>query len=229
MPANENKIRQVCVYCASSRACDELYFEAAENLGRELARNRIGIVYGGGGGGLMGRLADAALREGGCVTGILPHFMNDLEWGHRKLTELLLVEGMHERKRAMLDRADAVIALPGGCGTLEELFEAIAWKRLGLYLGPIVLVNVRGFFDPCIELLERCVDEKFMDQRHRDMWIIVSSSGEVVKALRNAPSWSARNRSFAVAGVARLEPVEEVANVSLRQKARISAPPSAAE
>lgn len=229
MSVNGNRIRQVCVYCASSRACDGLYFEAAEDLGRELARSHIGIVYGGGGGGLMGQLADAALREGGRVTGILPHFMNDLEWGHRKLTELVLVEGMHERKRAMLDRADAVIALPGGCGTLEELFEAITWKRLGLYLGPIVLVNVRGFFDPCVELLERCVDEKFMDQRHRAMWITVGNSGEVVKALRNAPSWSARNRSFAVTGAAPSGPLGELSGVSLKEETRVSAPGPAAE
>lgn len=197
---NGHRIRQVCVYCASSRECHDIYFEAAEDLGRELARHRIGIVYGGGGGGLMGRLADAALREGGHVTGILPQFMNDLEWGHRSLTELMLVESMHERKRAMLDRADAVVALPGGCGTLEELFEAITWKRLGLYLGPIVLVNVHGFFDPCVALLDRCVDESFMDQRHRAMWTVVSGSGEVVKALHGAPVWERDNRNFAVPG-----------------------------
>jgi uncharacterized protein (TIGR00730 family) len=197
---SSNSIRSVCVYCASSRVCDQVYFQAADLLGRELARNGIGLIYGGGGGGLMGCLADAVLREGGKVTGILPMFMDEMEWGHSRLTELILVSDMHERKRAMLDRADAVVALPGGCGTLEELFEAVAWKRLGLYLGPIALVNVRGFFDPCISLLDRCVEERFMDERHRSMWTVVDKPEAVVQALRNAPEWHAKNRSFAVRG-----------------------------
>lgn len=194
-------IRSVCVYCASSLACDQVYFRAAETLGRELARNGVRIIYGGGGGGLMGRLADTAMREGGRVTGVLPMFMDELEWGHGSLTELILVSDMHERKRTMLARADAVVALPGGCGTLEELFEAVAWKRLGLYLGPIALVNVQGFFDPCITLLERCVEERFMDERHRSMWIVVDKPEAVVQALEKAPEWHARNRSFAVRGL----------------------------
>ncbi len=201
MSANDNPIRQVCVYCASSRECDEVYFAAAEALGRELARKGIDIIYGGGAGGLMGRLADAALSEGGRIIGILPRFMDELEWGHQKLTELVLVNDMHERKRAMLERADAVVALPGGCGTLEELFEAITWKRLGLYFGPIVLVNVQGFFDPCIELLERCVAEKFMDGRHRSMWKVVESPHQVIEAVCNAPPWTEDCRSFAVPGL----------------------------
>jgi uncharacterized protein (TIGR00730 family) len=149
----------------------------------------------------MGRLADAVLREGGRVTGILPMFMDELEWGHTRLTELILVSDMHERKRAMIERADAVVALPGGCGTLEELFEAVAWKRLGLFLGPIVLVNVKGFFDPCIALLDRCVEERFMDERHRSMWVVANNPEDVVQALQMAPAWHARNRSFAVLGL----------------------------
>jgi uncharacterized protein (TIGR00730 family) len=196
-----NSIRSVCVYCASSRACDQAYFQAADTLGCELAQNGISLIYGGGGGGLMGCLADAVLREGGKVTGILPMFMDELEWGHTKLTELILVGDMHERKRTMLERADAVVALPGGCGTLEELFEAVAWKRLGLYLGPIALVNVRGFFDPCVSMLDRCVEERFMDERHRLMWTVVDRPEDVVLALENAPQWHAKNRSFAVRGL----------------------------
>jgi uncharacterized protein (TIGR00730 family) len=198
---SNHSIRSVCVYCASSRVCDPVYFRAAETLGCELARNGITVIYGGGGGGLMGRLADAALREGGRVTGILPMFMDELEWGHGSLTELILVSDMHERKRTMLASADAVVALPGGCGTLEELFEAVAWKRLGLYLGPIALVNVQGFFDPCISLLERCVEERFMDERHRSMWTVVDRPEAVLQALQNAPEWHAKNRSFAVRGL----------------------------
>ncbi len=197
---SSDKIQAVAVYCASSRECKPAYLHAAEQLGQELARHRITVVYGGGGGGLMGRVADGALSEGGRVVGILPRFMNQLEWGHRKITELVIVEDMHQRKQAMLCRADAVVALPGGCGTLEELFEAIAWKRLGLYLGPIVIVNTLSFYDPCLELLDRCVGERFMDHRHRSMWDVVSEPHEVIGAIRAAQRWDAANLDFAVPG-----------------------------
>src|SRR5579883_2136456 len=197
MSVNGNSIRQVCVYCASSRECEEAYFAAAETLGRELARKGITIIYGGGAGGLMGRLADAALSQGGRIIGILPRFMEELEWGHQKLTELVLVNDMHERKRAMLERADAVVALPGGCGTLEELFEAITWKRLGLFFGPVVLVNVNRFFDPCLQLLSSCVSEGFLDEKHAAMWSVAEEPESVAAALESAPPWPRTARSFA--------------------------------
>src|ERR1019366_1303004 len=190
-------IQTVTVYCASSEKSPALYLEAAERLGRALARSGLAIVYGGGSQGSMGRLAAGALGAGGKVVGVLPRFMDELEWGHRSLTELRVVDSMHERKQLMLELADAVVALPGGCGTLEELFEAITWKRLGLYLGPIVLVNVNGFFDSCIELLSRCVDERFMDERHRAMWSVVTEPEAVVEAIHAAPAWTAAARDFA--------------------------------
>jgi hypothetical protein len=145
----------------------------------------------------MGQLADAALAAGGKVVGVLPRFMYDLEWGHRGLTELRLVEDLHERKRLMIQEVDAVIALPGGSGTLEELFEAITWKRLGLYLNPIVLVNIRGFFNPCVELLSRCIEERFMDERHGTMWTLVERPEDVIEAIKTAPGWDSSARSFA--------------------------------
>lgn len=190
-------VQRVCVYCASSRQCDPAYHEAARELGKELAANNITIVYGGGLVGSMGAMANAALAHGGRVTGILPQFMYDLEWGHTGLTDLIVVNDIHERKRRMISDVDAVIALPGGCGTLEELFEAITWKRLGLYSGAIVLVNTRNFFAPCIELLNRCIDEHFMDPRHAAMWTVVDRPADVVEAIRQAPPWPAENRSFA--------------------------------
>jgi uncharacterized protein (TIGR00730 family) len=116
---------------------------------------------------LMGALADGALSRGGRITGVLPRFMNDLEWGHAGLTELHLVEDMHTRKHRLLSGSYAVVALPGGSGTLEELLEAITLKRLGLYFGPIVLVNTRHFFDPLLQLLASAIEERFMDERHR--------------------------------------------------------------
>lgn len=175
-----------------------MYHEAASRLGRALALGGCGIVYGGGALGSMGRLASAALANGGHVTGILPRFMDQLEWGHRSLTELRIVADIHERKRLMMELSDAVVALPGGCGTLEELFEAITWKRLGLYLKPIVLVNVNGFFDPCVQLLTRCIDDCFMDQRHAAMWSVVSEPEAVLEAIACAPPWSLETRNFAV-------------------------------
>ena len=189
---------RVCVYCASSRQSDAAYYEAAASLGRSLARRGVAIVYGGGAVGSMGALADAALAEGGKVVGVLPRFLYDLEWGHPRLTELRLVGDLHERKRLMIEEVDAIVALPGGSGTLEELMEAITWKRLGLHGHPIVLVNVRGFFDPLVALLERCIAERFMDSRHRAMWTVVGSADEVVEAIRTAPPWGPDARRFAL-------------------------------
>src|SRR5215471_6918440 len=190
-------IRTVCVYCASSSRTPQVYLDAATALGHTLASSGMRIVYGGSSLGSMGRMAEAALAAGGHVTGVLPGFMDELEWGHRSLSELRIVTDMHERKRTMLELADAVVALPGGCGTLEELFEAITWKRLGLFFGPVVLVNVNGFFDPCVALLERAVAERFMDERHRATWSVVSGPEDVVKTLRSTPEWPRDARGFA--------------------------------
>jgi uncharacterized protein (TIGR00730 family) len=190
-------VRTVCVYCASSSRTSQIYLDAASTLGRTLAAAGLRVVYGGGSLGSMGRMAEAALAGGAHVTGVLPKFMDDLEWGHRSLSELRLVDDMHQRKRAMLELSDAVVALPGGCGTLEELFEAITWKRLGLFFGPIVMVNVNGFFDPCVALLNRAVDERFMNERHREMWRVVAEPESVPEALRTTPEWARDARSFA--------------------------------
>ncbi|HEY6825140.1 MAG TPA: LOG family protein, partial [Steroidobacteraceae bacterium] len=131
------------------------------------------------------------------VVGILPRFMADLEWGHKGLTDLQLVEDLRTRKHMMLTLSQAAIALPGGSGTLEELLEAITLKRLGLYLNPILLVNTRGFFTPLLELLARAVEERFMDPRHLLMWQVVDAPDEVPAALANAPAWSVEARQFA--------------------------------
>ena len=189
--------RTVCVYCASSRLAHPDYRAAARRLGEVLADERVAIVYGGGAVGSMGALADGALARGGRVIGILPRFMADLEWGHKGLTDLQLVEDLRTRKHMMLTLSQAAIALPGGSGTLEELLEAITLKRLGLYLNPILLVNTRGYFAPLLQMLEAAVEEHFMDQRHRLMWQVVASPEEVPAALANAPAWSAEARAFA--------------------------------
>jgi uncharacterized protein (TIGR00730 family) len=198
LEASTVPIQSVCVYCASSERTPAIYHEAAARLGRHLAVEGIAVVYGGGASGSMGRVASAALAAGGTVTGVLPRFMDDLEWGHRSLSQLHIVDDMHQRKKLMLDLAQGVVALPGGCGTFEELFEAISWKRLGLFLGPIVLVNVAGFYQSCLELLERSITEGFMDVKHSAMWSVVSEPEEVASALRSAVPWTANARSFAV-------------------------------
>lgn len=191
-------IRTVCVYCSSSERTPPVYHDAASGLGRHLAGEGFAIVYGGGSTGSMGRVAEAALAAGGKVTGVMPRFMDELEWGHRSLTELHLVDDMHQRKRMMLELADAVVALPGGCGTFEELFEAISWKKLGLFLGPVILVNVNGYYDSGIELLQRSISEGFMDTKHAAMWSVVSEPEEVAPALKSAPRWFKDARSFAL-------------------------------
>ena len=195
--ASDVSERSVCVYCASSRISHPDYRAAAFRLGEVLAAASIAIIYGGGAVGSMGALADGALSKGGRVTGILPRFMADLEWGHPRVTDLQLVEDMRTRKHVMLTLSQAAIALPGGSGTLEELLEAITLKRLGLYLNPIVLVNTRGFFAPLLALLERAVEERFMDTRHLAMWQVVDTPDEVPAALATAPEWTADARSFA--------------------------------
>ncbi|WP_428102162.1 TIGR00730 family Rossman fold protein [Candidatus Rariloculus sp.] len=189
--------KTVCVYCASSRSCHREYHKAAYDLGRILAEQGFTIVYGGGGFGSMGAMADGAISRGGRIIGILPKFMQALEWGHNGLSELRLVEDLRERKHIMLAESQAVVALPGGSGTLEELLEAVTLKRLGIYLNPIVLVNTRGFFDPLVTLLHDAIGESFMDERHGEMWQVVTEPGGVPTALATAPAWSADARKFA--------------------------------
>jgi uncharacterized protein (TIGR00730 family) len=187
----------VCIYCASSRICAPEYHQAARRLGIVLAERGFTIVFGGGAVGSMGALADGALSRSGRIVGVLPRFMQELEWGHPGLSELRLVEDMRARKHLMLSESEAVIALPGGCGTMEELLEAVTLKRLGLYLNPIVLVNTRRFFDPLIALLSSAISEGFMDERHRAMWQVVDEPEEVPHALATAAPWTASAQKFA--------------------------------
>ncbi len=174
------------MYCASSVAADAEYRVAAGELGRLLAEDGCTIVYGGSRSGSMGALAAGALAAGGRVIGILPGFLRDLEIAHDGLTELHVVEDMRTRKHLMLSRADAVVALPGGCGTLEELLEAITLKRLGVYAGPIVLVNTRGYFDGLEAVFAAAVRERFMESRHLGLWQTVAAPAAVLPALRAA-------------------------------------------
>jgi uncharacterized protein (TIGR00730 family) len=189
---------RICVYAASSQQCDEAYREAAFQLGALLAGAGCCVVYGGGSVGSMGAVADGALSAGGQVIGIIPRFMADLEWGHAGLTQLELVEDMRERKHRLLTGSDAVVALPGGCGTLEELFEAITLKRLGLYFNPIVLLNTRNFYTPLQAFLSQVIGERFMNPEHAAMWSLVDAPDQVLPQIRKTPKWDENARDYAV-------------------------------
>lgn len=190
-------MQNICVYCASSSQVKTVYFDAAERLGEILAANDLQLIYGGGHRGLMGKIADTVLAGGGKVTGIIPGFMCDVEWNHTGLTNLILVESMHERKEKLATMADAVVALPGGCGTMEELLEVITWKRLGIFTKPIIICNVSGYFDPLIEMLNRSVDENFMGEEHRKMWDVVETADQVLNAINQSQQWDKNARNFA--------------------------------
>jgi uncharacterized protein (TIGR00730 family) len=184
-------IRRVTVYAASSQALHPDYINAATRLGTTLAEAGIAVAYGAGGHGLMGAMADAALAAGGEVHGIIPEFLTQVESGHQGLTSLEVVDDMRTRKARMLEHSDAVITLPGGCGTFEELFEAMTLKRLGQFLGPIILINTNGYYDTLLEFLQHSVRHHFMNRTHLDMWQHVAEPEQVLAALGDAPGWSA--------------------------------------
>ena len=190
-------MQTICVYCAASTKIRPEYFDATARLGRIFADADCAVVFGGGSSGLMGQLADSMLAANGKITGVIPQFMCDEEWHHTELTELIVVETMHERKQKMAMMADAAVALPGGCGTLEELLEVITWKQLGIFTKPIVIMNIDGYFNDLIAMLHRAVDEQFMRTEHKQMWEVVSTPEEVLSAIINSEKWDKNARSFA--------------------------------
>ncbi len=192
-----NNITSVCVYSASSTRIDAAYFEAARTLGTLLAQNGIRLVNGAGNMGLMAAAANAALEAGGQVTGVIPRFMVEQGWHHTGLTELIEVDDMHQRKQLMAQMSDAVIALPGGCGTLEELLEIITWKQLGLYLNPVAVLNTRHYFDPLLQMLHHAVDEHFMGHVHGTIWTVADTPLEALAQIHETPLWDTSIRKFA--------------------------------
>ncbi len=183
-------MKRITVYCASSAHINKFYFDAAEKLGALLVKNNYEIVFGGGSSGLMGKLADAVLANDGKIIGIMPHFMNEVEWGHKGVTEFIYTDTMAQRKNKLLENSDGVVALPGGCGTLEELLEVITFKRLGLFSKPIVILNTKRYYDPLKQMLERCIEENFMQNQHFDMWQFVDEPAQVIESLQKEHVWS---------------------------------------
>ena len=165
-------MQRICVYCGSNFGSDPAFRTAAETVGRTCAQRGLGIVYGGGSVGLMGTVADAALAAGGEVIGVIPRKLIELEKEHRGLTELIEVETMHERKKIMMDRADGFIALPGGFGTMEELFEVAAWLQLGYHRKPVGVLNVGGYFDPLLTLLDTMEHGGLLKPQHRALMLV---------------------------------------------------------
>ena len=192
-----NQIKNVCVYSASSTKIAPVYFAVAEELGHLLASKGINLINGAGSIGLMAATSNAALASGGTVTGVIPRFMIEQGWHHTGLTRLVETETMHERKHLMAEMSDGIIALPGGCGTLEELLEIITWKQLGLYLKPIVVLNIDGYFNPLLKMLQKAIDENFMRPEHGNIWVVANTPEEAVQLLYDTPVWSKEIRKFA--------------------------------
>ncbi len=174
------KLSALCVYCGSSAGHDPVHAAAATDLGRQMAARGIRLVYGGGHVGLMGILADAVLADGGEATGVIPHALMDSEVGHERLTQLLVVDDMHQRKARMAELADGFIALPGGIGTLEELFEVWTWLQLGYHQKPVGLLNVLGFYDQLLSFLDTQRDAGFLRSEHRSLLLADTDASQLL-------------------------------------------------
>ena len=189
--------KTICVYCASSSRVDNLYMETATRLGLLMAQEEITLITGGGCQGLMRAVEDGALNDGGKAIGVIPRFMIEAGWQHESLTELRITESMHERKQTMASLSEAAIALPGGCGTMEELLEVITWKQLGLYPHPIVILNTNGYYDALIEQLGRAVEEHFMGEIHSRIWSVARTPEEALAIIESTPAWDSSVRKYA--------------------------------
>lgn len=187
----------ICVFASSSSRINNEYATAATKLGLLFAQAKIDVVYGGGGIGLMGKLADAVLKNGGRITGVIPSFMKDEGWDHSDVKEMILTADMGERKKRMFAMSDGVVALPGGVGTLEELTEAITLKQLGLFKGPIIILNTLNFYKSLLDFLEHMIAGNFLRFEHKDMWEIANTPEEVMDYLAKKDVWLNNPRSIA--------------------------------
>ena len=188
--------KTICVYCASSTKVNQRYYDAAVELGELIAQKGMRLINGAGTMGLMRACADAVLNSGGEAVGVIPQFMVDRDWHYEDMTELLITKDIHERTRKFAKMADALIALPGGCGTFEELLEAITWKQLGIINKPIVILNTDGYYTPLIEMLEKAAREHFMREEHLRLWTVASTPEEALEQVENAPAWDADTAKF---------------------------------
>nr|WP_321406679.1 TIGR00730 family Rossman fold protein [uncultured Carboxylicivirga sp.] len=179
----------ICVFCASSAKVDQIYLDEAVLLGEILVENEFGLKYGGGAVGSMGAVANKVLELNGRVTGVIPHFMVQVEWEHKGVKNMIHVNTMAERKELLIKDVEAIVVLPGGTGTLEELFEVLSLKKLGQFTQPIILVNTNNYFDALVDFLHKMIDEKFMRPEHGELWHVVNSVKEIPDALKSIPDW----------------------------------------
>jgi uncharacterized protein (TIGR00730 family) len=177
-------IQSVCVFCGASPGLNPAYRAAAMELGKLFGKNGVQLVYGGGGSGLMGIVADSVLETGGDVTGVIPDYLKERELGHQKLTRLEVVSSMHERKRRMFDLADGIVVLPGGVGTLEEALEVITWKQLGMHNKPIVILNVQRYWQKLDDLIAATIENGFAAPPTRDLYELIETPSEVIPTLQ---------------------------------------------
>lgn len=191
------KIRSIAVYCASSNKLRPSFVEAAERLGSLIAAEGMRLVYGDGGIGLMAAVARGALNDGGEVIGVIPQFMVDQGWNNPSSTQTIVTQTMHERKATICDISDAMVALPGGIGTFEELLECLTWKQLGLHHNPVVILNTDGYYDRLLACLDLMVEEQMMRPIHKEMFVVVNQPEEVIPAILNAKEWDPNTRRLA--------------------------------
>ena len=187
----------ITVYAASSGQVPAAYIEAAGILGKIMAERGHALINGAGRTGLMGATTEGVLAHGGRAIGVIPQFMIEQGWQHNEMTELIVTPDMHSRKETMAQRSDACIALPGGVGTLEELLEVITWKQLGLYLKPIVILNINGYYDALLQQLARATEERFMRQEHTQIWSVATTPEEAVMLCETTPLWNKEVRKYA--------------------------------
>lgn len=190
-------IKSIAVYCASSNKVRASFVDAAERLGELIATDGKCLVYGDGGIGLMAAVARGALKAGGDVVGVIPQFMVDQGWNNADSTQTIVTQTMHERKATICNISDAMVALPGGIGTFEELLECLTWKQLGLHHNPVVILNTDGYYDKLLACIDLMVDEQMMRPIHKEMFVVVNTPEEVLPAIMNAPEWDPNTRRLA--------------------------------
>lgn len=191
------KLSHVAIYCSSSNKVRSSYMDAAYRLGELFAQSGICMIYGDGGIGLMASAATGALDANGEVLGVIPQFMVDAGWNNPRSTRTIVTQTMHERKATICQHADAMVALPGGIGTFEELLECLTWKQLGLHTCPVVILNTDGYYDRLLACLDYMIEEQMMRPIHRDMFIVVATPEEVIPAILSAPEWDSSTRRLA--------------------------------
>ncbi len=189
--------KKVAVFCASSHQIDDIYTRDARSMGTLFAQNNLHVLYGGGGKGLMGAVADAVLEADGNITGIIPHFMVELEWAHPAVTNMVGVETMSIRKQMLVKDVDAVVVLPGSIGTFEETMEVLSMKKLGMFFAPVIFLNTNAFYEPLFALMQKAADEKFMRQMHTQLWEVAETPEEVIGLIEKTPNWPKDSIRFA--------------------------------